>query len=351
MTFNHDDIDRYLHDKAVNNITNSNHTTRAYRTKLRQFLEFGGGSTGADVAKLYRDRLSETRASDQVKACLYVLSNFFQFLDVEPNAFYDLSRAYRMSKKEITIKKKARDERVLSDLDIQKILDHAGKARQGLAGVEYYIAHRNLFMLQMLSKYGMRIEALVMMNIEHIDQSKRRAQIMSSKNQVPYPIPIIDMLDTIRGYLNIRSRYMGSTCVDLQALILSRGGRRLSDTSARRAINSIFENVGVYEPQRSTHQLRHYRATRYHRNGMTQHLIASIMGMSEQTLRTTYLHLTDDDTVGEYEAWSRNRSHQGPPHACPRCGYSEDINGGHADEGAMGASRLSIVRANGGGGL
>jgi len=325
-TFNRQDIAHYLHEKDANNVTNSANTTRSYRTKLMAFLEFSHGLADNSVALSYRDTLSCSRDSDQVKQILYVLSDFFRSLG-GCNPFYELSRAYRTSKKESSIKRAERDERVLSSHDVDRMLMRARQFTVGHTGVDYYVAYRNFFMIQMMAKYGMRVTGLVGIDLDHIDTGNRKLIIRSSKNQVPYPVPIVDSMSDIRGYLNIRNQQMSTHTVDHDALLLSKTGRRLSDTSARRAINAVSESLGLYEPQRSTHQLRHYRATRYYKRGMATQLISSIMGMSEQTLRTTYLHLTDQDTVDEYEAWSRDRKRDGV--VCPRCGYDgtgEDVD-------------------------
>jgi len=338
-SFGMPDIERYLHEKAVNNITNSDNTTRSYRTKLSQFLEFSGGVLSADTARSYRDKLSGSRDSDQVKAYLYVLSNFFQFLGGSsggPNPFYDLSRAYRHDKREASLKKAKRDDRVLTDDDVAALVRRASSMSHGFSGVEYYLAYRNWFMIKMLSDFGMRIDALVSIDLEHIDQKQRKCQIVASKNQVPYPIPIGDVIYHIQAYLNVRSMYMSQHIVDSEALFLSRSGRRLSAESARKAINVITESVGLYERQRSTHQLRHYRATRYYRDGMAPQLISTIMGMSETTLRTTYLHLTDNDTIKEYEEWVQNRKVAGDGHVCPRCGYREGDSGEEEEKQSTG---------------
>ena len=110
---------------------------------------------------------------------------------------------------------------------------------------------------------------------------------------------------------------------DERALFLSNTGKRLSDTSARRAVNAIATEIGLYDSGRSTHQLRHYRATKYYKDSMPLDLISQIMGVSVPVLKRTYLHLTDDDTIRQYETWLDSKKPESD-YKCPRCGYSHE---------------------------
>jgi len=312
-------IERYLIDRQTNNYLNSANSVRRYRRILIDYMVLTGGELSDGGATTFRDHLVATKDGDQIKACLYVLSGYCKWAGTY-DPFGPLVREFRVDKKESQIKKQIRDERVLSERDVLAMLDHAKRNTVGKDGIAYYVAWRNLFILRMLSEYGMRIDALVKADLEHVDMVRRSMVIVASKNQEPYPVPIVRMVDTIRDYLSVRRRQLHNI-VDQDALLLSRTGRRLSDTSARRAMNAIAESAGVYEPQRSTHQLRHYRATRYSKEGMSPELIATIMGMSVQTLRSTYLHITHDDIVNEYEAWARKKDQDGTKFVCPQCGY------------------------------
>ena len=141
--------------------------------------------------------------------------------------------------------------------------------------------------------------------------------IVDSKNGLPYPVPIKRLITIIREYLLIRTGCM-KPARDQCALLLSRTGRRLSDTSTRRAINKIGMKVGIYRPDRSTHQLRHYRATEYYKKCMDPELISQIMGVSVKVLKKTYLHITDKDTVSQYENWEDDLHSRS---FCPKCGH------------------------------
>lgn len=343
-TFNQEDIDAYLHEGSANNVTSSPHTTRGYRGILTKYLEFGAGVIDdADVARSYRDVLTGTYDTIQVKRHLYILSGFFQSLGAG-NPFYELSRAYRKDKREVASKKIRRDEKVLSEIDVRKMVDRAEEICGGLSGVSHYLAYRNYFMIKTLAQFGMRIEGLVGILTGHIDQALHKMTVYASKNKIPYPVPLINYMDDIRSYLNVRARFMNDCMTGGDhaqgdrakgnhqdpALFLSQYGRQLSVTGARNAVNEISKSVGLYEPNRSTHQLRHYRATRYYRDGMAPQLISAIMGMSEATLRSTYLHLTDQDTVREYEVWAANQK-AGSVTVCPRCGYDGGEGGEHAE--------------------
>jgi len=330
-----DRIEDYLHFKSVNNLHNSENTTRAYRNHLKQFEEFAEkefakdkSTRGLDVAvkyrshaEKYRDHLVSQRDSIQVKTILHILTDYFSFLKIDPNPFEKLVKDYHVNQKEWQIKKIRRDELVLSEFEIEALIKQAEKETYHKTGNEYYLTHRNWLMVKMLAGYGMRIKALVSVDIGDISFMKRRIIVHSSKNKIPYPLPIISMIDDIRYHVaSVRLSFVNDNRLKNEPLFFSKSGRRLSSTSARRAINKIAEKVDLYEPNRSTHQLRHFRATQYLREGMKIDLISQIMGVSVQVLRETYLHMTHGDTVREYEAWL-NASRIEP--VCPKCGYDQ----------------------------
>ena len=70
---------------------------------------------------------------------------------------------------------------------------------------------------------------------------------------------------------------------------------------------------------RSTHQLRHFRATQNYKDGMSMDLISRIMGVSVETLKAVYLHVNTDDIIEQYERWAKTNK----GFVCPECGYSE----------------------------
>jgi integrase len=286
-----------------------------------------------DAATEFLDLLINSRDSRQVKNALYILADFHAFIsNIEggKNPFTDLSKQYRVSKRESASHRRLRDDRALTQKEVVKMMGHATRIASDsrhyteLGCAKRYVAVRNWFILHMLSEYGMRIDALTKANVSDIDFANRKFTIHASKNQTPYPVPIKTSIPVIRSYLECRHSIMTGYALT-KPLLLSKFGTRLSNTSARRAINCIAMDVGLYKTQRSAHQLRHYRATKYHKEGMRQSLIATIMGMSVNTLRSTYLHLTDHDTVAEYEAWANSRNSW----VCPNCGFQPVASQSH----------------------
>jgi len=325
-----EDIDTYLHYKTVNNLHNSPNTTRSYRVVLKQWHEYHSRIiyrlSIKEQATLYRDHLVKTRDSEQVKIVLHILSDFYSFLnqyyhsstDHTENPFAELVKQFRVSKKESHAKKIKRDETVLTEIEVMMMLKQADTMTYHKSGLAYYFTHRNQLILKMLAEYGMRLSSLMSINLSDID-FRRRKIIVQSKNQKPYPLPIVNMVDDLRHHVeHVRAPAFMSGAED--ALFLSRDGKRLSDTYARKCINDIAAKVGLYKSQRSTHQLRHYRATHYYKEGMRVDLIAQIMGLSVPVLKETYLHITHDDTVREFEAWAQGSNKK---FVCPECGYDE----------------------------
>ena len=313
-------IDKYLHERRANNQITSDNTVRSYRTRLLAWQKFSGDIITSELAVAYRDYLISHYNSVQVKQTLHILSCFYEATYDSPNPFLKLAKEYRKNSSEVAAAKLHRDEKVMTEDEIQAMLCYAHNLCHNLTGIDHYLAYRNYFILTMLSEFGMRIDALVSINVSDIDLEGHKLTIWASKNKKPYPIPIFSVIAEIQAYLAVRNRFMNSF-MTTDALFLSKSGKRLSDTSARRAVNAIAKILGLYEPARSCHQIRHYRATKYHKMGMRHELISAIMGMSVDTLRSTYLHLTQDDIVTDYENWLNESEKQW---VCPRCGYGAE---------------------------
>ena len=318
-------IETYLKDKRLKNIINSDNTMRSYRTRLIAWCDYCDGNDTYEAAEEYLKALAASYSSIQVKNTLYVLKSFYDWNGDVHNPFESLVKKYRINKKESHIKKIERDSRVLKSSEIAGLQVYSEKVFSDINAYEdpigYYLSYRNWFIITMMSEYGMRIGGLVAVNVDDIDFSRRCMTIYDSKNGNPYPIPIKTRISLLRSYLNVRNRFLEAIGIDnsTKALLLSKTGKRLSDTGARRAINHLAADIDLYDAGRSTHQLRHYRATQYYKNNMALDLISTIMGVSVPILKRTYLHLTDDDTVRQYEDWLKV-SKSG--FVCPRCGYS-----------------------------
>ena len=317
-------IKEFLNYKQLNNIINSNNTMRSYEAVLMAWLEFISKAKTDEAATEYLTVLADRYSSIQVKNTLYILKSFYDWHSEDINPFGALAKNYRVDKKESHIKKMERDLRVLDLNEIVELKAHAEKTYQAISSnkypVNYYLAYRNWFIITMMSEYGMRISGLCGVNVNKIDFQNRYMVIYDSKNGEPYPVPIKKSLSALRQYLAVRQSIMGEITKDRNALLLSKTGKRLSDTGARRAINKLADTVDLYDSGRSTHQLRHYRATRYYKDNMPLDLMSAIMGVSVPVLKKTYLHLTDKDTVRQYESWAEKEEAK-VGFVCPRCGY------------------------------
>ena len=326
-------IEAYLKDKQLNNIINSDNTMRSYQARLIAWCEFcddnSKGMAIHDIAESYLKKLATKYSSVQVKNTLYILKSFYDWINDDNiggnNPFKMLANKYRVNKKETHIKKMERDNRVLHPSEIAGLKIYSEKVFQDINAYEdpigYYLAYRNWFIVGMMSEYGIRIGGLCGVNTNDIDFSRRYMTIYDSKNGEPYPIPIKTKISFLRSYLNVRNRFLKAIGIDNEILLLSKTGKRLSDTAARRAINRTADAINLYDSGRSTHQLRHYRATQYYKDNMPLDLISTIMGVSVPVLKRTYLHLTDEDTVRQYEGWLDSVENKFG-FVCPKCGYS-----------------------------
>ena len=317
------DINKFISEKKLNNVFNSEHTVRSYYKKLLTWHKFSVGNDDIETARKYLELLVSVYDSKTTKTTLYVLKSFYDWLGTEPNPFVRLVSQFQINKKESNLKRLERDLYVYSDSDINRLLAKAKAIinEQDYSTVDYYIAYRNWFIILMMSEYGMRIGGLMGTDVNHINFERRLLTIYDSKNGRPYPVPAKEALNSLKGYLNVRNTTFPA--ISGNALFLSKSGIRLSDTSARRAVNTIASEIGLYDSGRSTHQLRHFRATKYYKEGMPMDLISQIMGVSVDVLKRVYLHMTDDDTIRQYERWVDFKKADSN-FSCPRCGYSSD---------------------------
>lgn len=324
------DIEKFIDDRRLNNIFNSPHTERSYRSVIESWYNHSQGKDDIETAKDYLKLISEKYASKGVKRSLYILKTFYDWLCPDSDNIFDrLAKTYQVNRKENYIKQMERDDRVYADDDVLSLLNKAEQIYRKIdpTSVEFYLAYRNWFIIFMMAEFGMRINGLLGADVSHIDFGRRILTIYDSKNGKPYPVPIKDHIPIIKRYLTIRNTIMfkeNQLKYGSNALLVSHNGLRYNDTSARRAINTIAEEAGLYDSGRSTHQLRHYRATKYYREGMPTDLISQVMGVSVEVLKRTYLHLTDDDTVLQYENWLELKEKRKPVFHCPICGYSSD---------------------------
>ncbi len=323
-----EDIEKYIYERKANNYINSIHTERAYRIKIKAWLKFCKGAETIENAQKYRDLLSLKHNSPLlVRPTLYVLGSFYDVMG-QDNPFAKIIKDYRVPKSEIVLKRIERNEKKLSHEEIQDMINVAQNLikKQTLPN-KIYVAQRNYLILMMLYRYGMRINSLVNIEMSHIDFEKNKIIMYKSKT-IPYPIPISPIENDLKIFINQRNHYFTNERFkesgnepDKKYLFTTETGRILSDMVARNSLNLISKKAGTYVKGRSTHQLRHFRATQNYKDSMSMDLISKIMGVSEGTLKDVYLHINTDDIIEQYERWAKIAK----GFVCPGCGYSEQV--------------------------
>ena len=336
------DIEKYISERKANNYINSIHTERAYRIKLNGWLNFCNGVETIENAQRYRDFLSlKFNNSILVRIALYVIGNFYDFMKQE-NPFTEIIKDFRVKKSDIALKAIERQEKALSYDEIQKMI----KTSQHLQtkpkkANKIFIAQRNYLILMMLYRYGMRIDSLVNIKMDDIDFESNKIIIYKSKT-IAYPIPISPIEQDLKLFITQRNQYFAykrfkplKNESDMKYLLTTQSGVRLNDRDARVAINAMAKIAKVYSTGRSTHQLRHFRATQNYKDGMSLDLISHIMGVGVNTLKSVYLHINTDDIIDQYEVWAKTKK----GFVCPECGYSEQVQ----KEQLLKRDRLRVV--------
>ena len=336
------EIEKYITEKRANNLITSVNTEIHYKFKLNEWLKFCQGDDSIENALKYRDFLTfRCKDSIYMQQVLYVLGNFYDFMQKEENPFMSIIKTFKVKKNDIALKQIERNEKALSDEEVQKIINIAKemikeKEKHGLKPALFF-AQRNYFTLMMLYTFGMRINSLLSIKLEHIDFEKNKIMLYECKTN-PYPIPIEPIEQELKLYINQRNQFLASKKIyppetpevrfktrspktDNGYLFVIGSGKKLSHLVAREAINDIIKKTNIYKTGKSTHQLRHYRATKNYKYGMPMDLISSIMGVSVKTLKKIYLHVNDDDIIAQYSKWAKTKR----GFVCPVCGYSEEV--------------------------
>ncbi|MHB9131159.1 MAG: tyrosine-type recombinase/integrase [Armatimonadota bacterium] len=171
----------------------------------------------------------------------------------------------------------------LTDSDVRKLL----KCLTGRVGE---LARRDRVLLEVFLGTGIRLQELVMLDVEDVDLEAKHLHVRRAKGGVPQIKFLNSHLRTLlRGYLTWRRRQGTDQCA---AFLLSQRGTRLSPRQVAYRLAYWLQEAGIDKPL-TPHGLRHTFATRlYSRTG---DLLVVQRALGHRQIATTeiYTHLVD----------------------------------------------------------
>ncbi len=254
-------------------------TKRAYASDLRELSEWASGRDAEPGELRYRDlrgfaaQLSgRGLAKSTIGRKLAAVRTFHTFL-VD-------SGATESNPAELlpTPKKEQRLPRTLGREDVAELLDRIP--------VRTPLETRDRAMFELAYSCGLRAEEIVNLDIQSIDFESEQLRV-TGKGSKTRLVPIGEPAQkAIRRYLE-SARHAISTRADVDALFLSRNGRRLSTSDVRRRLQRWVRELSKHG-RVSPHSLRHSFATHLLEGGADLRSIQELLGHS--TVSTTQVY-------------------------------------------------------------
>lgn len=280
--------------------TISDHTRRAYRSRVTGYLEW---LDGCDPEQWHGDPLAEAgparlavasyrshlltvakRKPETVNAHLTAVDTLTQWLGLGAASLKDGGQSTRVEIPETA-------PRALTPEETKRLLDYVSLrplADRALIHVLYYT--------------GVRCEELSALDVDDVPMTARSGQVIvrEGKGGKPRSIPISKGLrPTLEPWRAQRLGECGGHGIGCP-LITGRNGDRLGDTGIRRRVATIGAAVGIDDL--GPHVLRHTFGTRLVREGVDIATVARLMGHSRTETTRRYSAPTEEDQASALDA-------------------------------------------------
>lgn len=267
----------------------SSHTVEAYRRDLEQLATFlrkhyGRAVTVADTNRLlirgYLAAQSTLCVSASISRKLSTIRGFFRYLE-RSGRVTDNPCVLLVSPK---VRKKL--PLFLGQEDADKVLKATmvGDAKEAL---------RDRAMLELLYGAGLRVSELVGLDVLAIDLNTAEIRVLG-KGKKERLVPVGSAADSaLRDYLAVRADFLAGAQSKgpVEAVFLSRGGRRLSTRWVQRLVQR-YGTLGAGRPDLHPHALRHTCATHMLEGGADLRTIQEMLGHSSLSTTQRYTHLS-----------------------------------------------------------
>jgi len=290
-----EDIEIYLTEKVSSHKIKFN-TERCYRAALKGWITYSKGDDSK--AKQYLQSMLKNNKPSSIANRLSILSDAYEALKIKPNPFYYLSRKFR-SALGVYQKKHARMNKISKKESTSKqdAFRVSGSGKHHVNTSEYslekkFLKSRNDLIYQLLLHYQLRVSEIVAIDLSDLDLKTMTIQKL-------FPIQSFRPIDIshISHELNLYLKYRKTFCiVDNPALFLSKGFKRLSDTSARRAINKMIQLTDSYSKGKSIKRLRSVKKLNLPFNRIELSTLGRLFNKDVSAMLKKYLGLHEDSS-------------------------------------------------------
>jgi site-specific recombinase XerD len=158
-----------------------------------------------------------------------------------------------------------------------------------------WLDQRNLTMVSLMARAGLRVSEVVAMYREDVTLSERKGEVLvrQGKGQKERVVPLSNLArQHLRAYLAVRPAFSETR------LFVSRNGQPLSERDVQRVVARAARQAGI-ERTVTPHLLRHTFATRALRQGnIDLATLSALLGHENLTTTARYLH-PDRAQVGQ----------------------------------------------------
>lgn len=276
----------------------SNHTVRAYRRDLQEFLEFTSKKKGKKaqlddldiiMVRSYLASLFEKNKPVTISRKLSSLRSFCAYLVRYGVRLDNPVKLIAMPKQGQLLP------RFLSVDEVFRLVETPNNTSA--------LGLRDQAILEMLYAAGIRVSELCGLDIADIDLSYGMVKVRGGKGKKDRLVPIGKVASrAVEKYFDRRTelRHSRTGDQDLQAAFLNNRGRRLTVRSVDRIVShaSILANTRT---QASPHTLRHACATHLLDGGADLRTIQEILGHSSLKTTQRYAHVSIDHLMEVYD--------------------------------------------------
>jgi integrase/recombinase XerC len=296
-------IDSFL-ESLVTEKGYSDHTRRAYRKDLLDFLSFLAEARFAGSARQKRSPVVKLNQIDGIMLRGYLgflhrknkkttiarklsaIRSFFKYLVKNGVISENPAELVLTPKQDKTIPV------YLSVDEIFRLLDSIQ--------TDTLLGLRNRAIFETLYSCGIRVSELAQMNFSDIDFSGALIRV-SGKGSKQRIVPVGQKaLAAIKAYRTRLQKQTGSLVINEGPLFLNRFHKRLSPRSIARILKKLVETIGLLTPI-SPHALRHTFATHMLDAGADLRTVQELLGHKSLSTTQKYTHVSIDRLMETYD--------------------------------------------------
>jgi site-specific recombinase XerD len=265
----------------------SDHTIRAYRQDIQQFIEYFEEKKIQINKENVRDFISASYLKSRNKSTLsrkiYAIKSFYLYL-------VETGKLEKNPMDSITVPKiDKKMPEILTEREILSFLDRLPE--DGFVGV------RNKAVFEMLYATGLRVSELTHLKHEDVNIQECMLRVMGKGKKerlVPFHSQARDIL--IKYLHEVRVKFTE----DSPFIFLNNRGTRLSERSVERILQSEYKKRMQSDKKVYPHLLRHSFATHLLQRGANLRIIQELLGHSNLTTTEKYTNLNYVDLLNIY---------------------------------------------------